>query len=143
MGTAAQPSSGMSDTTIAVTADTARTEPTDRSMPPVRMTTVKPVASFMEEGDEFALTNESNGQTLVERQPLSSPLALTSEFESIQSRLAVGVLLRETGRADESAAWFARDIAAGTASADGRLNPSFPMDFMQLGETLGFLRGFP
>ena len=32
-------------------------------------------------------------------------------------RLAVGVLLRETGRADESAAWFARDIAAGTASA--------------------------
>lgn len=32
-------------------------------------------------------------------------------------RLAVGVLLRETGRADESAAWFASDIAAGTASA--------------------------
>ena len=47
MGTAAQPSSGISDTTIAVTADTASTDPTDRSMPPVRMTTVMPVASTM------------------------------------------------------------------------------------------------
>ena len=41
------PQSGTSDTSTATIAEAARIEPTERSMPPVRMTKVMPAASTM------------------------------------------------------------------------------------------------
>lgn len=46
-GTPGMPHSGTSDTITATIAEAARMEPTDRSMPPVRMTKVMPAASTM------------------------------------------------------------------------------------------------
>ena len=46
-GMPSMPQSGTSDTMIATIAEAARIEPTDRSMPPVRMTKVMPAASTM------------------------------------------------------------------------------------------------
>ncbi|MNT13454.1 hypothetical protein D3C72_1484250 [compost metagenome] len=44
-GTLSAASCGISETSIATTADTDRIDPTDRSMPPVRITNVMPAAS--------------------------------------------------------------------------------------------------
>ncbi|ESY06809.1 hypothetical protein X753_13030 [Mesorhizobium sp. LNJC399B00] len=46
-GTPSSPQSGTSDTITATIAEAASIEPTDRSIPPVRMTKVMPAASTM------------------------------------------------------------------------------------------------